>query len=817
MVQGVGFRPFVYRHAAKYDLTGWVRNTNENVRICISGKNQDAERFLSSFRAEAPPASMIEDIEIQEMEPEAFADFAILHSHDVSDDITEISPDIAVCNECMEDIEREGTRLNYAFVNCTNCGPRFTIIRDLPYDRAKTTMSSFPMCPGCIEEYESITDRRFHAQPTACEICGPEYELFIKGKKVSADTREILQTLSGCLDQGGTALIKGLGGMHLACNAVSETAVDKLRNLKKRDGKPFAIMFRDIATLKRYVTVEDPEEKSLLSWRRPIVLLPFQNTINQDDSSYLTSNEFKEHEKPLTGNHNQAIHYDDPSSVDLLQPSQPDDLSFSETWHSDQDNNPSTINAGLPKQNKLASNINSGLNLLGVMLPYMPFQHLLFQRLKTDAIVLTSGNFSSEPILIDNRDAILQFSDHMDMMVLHNRDIFNRTDDSVVRVMAGKDRIFRRSRGYVPTPVRTSMDMDGILAFGAELTNCFCIGKGKKAFLSQHIGDLQGYETMLFYEQTIDRFLNLFRVKPSLLAVDMHPEYISTKTAQHFRGLPVVNVQHHHAHIASCMTEHHLDEKVIGIALDGTGFGDDGHSWGSEFLVCDLMDYTRVTHFDYIPLPGGDLAAEEPWRMAVSWLYRVYGADFITLDLPLLREIEPDKIDLITHMISRNINCPLTSGAGRLFDAVASLLGLCQIASFQAEGPMRLESMVAANCNESYEFDMGQPIRFDATIRGIVNDLKEGVDIKIIASKFHNTIISVIFEAANSIRLREGIAKVVLSGGVFQNQYLLEGAIALLKAHDFEVYTHAAIPTNDGGIALGQIAIASKRRNQSCV
>jgi len=605
--------------------------------------------------------------------------------------------------------------------------------------------------------------------------------------------------------------------MHLACDAFDGIAVEKLRNLKKRDGKPFAIMFRDIATLKRYVPVKEAEEKSLLSWRRPIVLLSFQNTINQDDSSYLTSNQPKEYEKPLTVNHNQAIHYDELSSMDLMQQSQQDDPSCSDTQHPDKDYDPATINAGLPEQNKLAANINSGLNLLGVMLPYMPFHHLLFQRLKTDAIVLTSGNFSTEPILIDNRDAILQFSDRVDMMVLHNRDIFNRTDDSVVRLMAGKERIFRRSRGYVPAPVHTSMDMDGILAFGAELTNCFCVGKGKKAFLSQHIGDLQGYETTLFYEQTIDRFLNLFRVKPSLLAVDLHPEYISTKTVQHFRDLPVVRVQHHHAHIASCMTEHQLDEKVIGIALDGTGFGDDGHIWGSEFLVCDLMDYTRVTHFEYVPLPGGDLAAEEPWRMAVSWLYRIYGGDFITLDLPLLREIEPVKIDLITHMISRNINCPLTSGAGRLFDAVASILGLCQVATFQAEGPMRLESLAAENCEESYEFDMGQTIRFDATIRGIVNDLKEVVDIKIIASKFHNTIISVIFEAANSIRLREGISKVVLSGGVFQNKYLLERAIARLKAHNFEVYTHAAIPSNDGGIALGQLAIASKRRNQPCV
>jgi hydrogenase maturation protein HypF len=384
-------------------------------------------------------------------------------------------------------------------------------------------------------------------------------------------------------------------------------------------------------------------------------------------------------------------------------------------------------------------------------------------------------------------------------------------------MMAGKERVFRRSRGYVPSPVRTSLDTDGILAFGAELTNCFCIGKGRKAFLSQHIGDLQGLETTLFYEQTIAQFLNLFRVKPTLLAVDMHPEYISTKTAHHFAALPIVAIQHHHAHIASCMAEHHLDEKVIGVAFDGTGYGDDGNTWGSEFFVCDLKEYARITHFEYIPMPGGDLAAEEPWRMAVSWLYKIFGKEIINLDLALLMELDPGKVDILIRMIDRNINCPLTCGAGRLFDAVASLLGLCQVATFQAEGPMRLESLVQENCHESYEFEVADTIRLGATIRGIIDDLKRGVSISFIASKFHNTIISVIFESANAIRGKEGLNKVVLSGGVFQNKYLLEGTITLLKQHHFEVYSHTVIPANDGGIALGQLAVASKRRSLSCV
>ncbi|MCX6277266.1 MAG: carbamoyltransferase HypF [Bacteroidetes bacterium] len=748
LVQGVGFRPFVYRLATNLGLTGWVQNTNENVLICISGNPSNAAQFLNSLRLEAPLASMIENVSSNEIEPEIFTKFSILQSADCSDDVTEISPDLAVCSECMEDIEKEGNRLNYAFVNCTNCGPRFTIIRDLPYDRVKTTMQPFPMCPDCRKEYENILDRRFHAQPTACAICGPRYELFVEGNKISESIEVITDHVSKCIGNGGIALIKGLGGMHLACDAFNEAAVEKLRNIKNRDGKPFAVMFSNIETLKRYATVEKTEEQSLLSWRRPIVLLEMK-------------------------------------SCDNLPP--------------------------------LAKNINAGVNLLGLMLPYLPFHYMLFQRLKTSAIVLTSGNFSSEPILIDNHEALAQFSSCVDAIVLHNRDIYNRTDDSVVRIIDGKERIFRRSRGYVPAPVRTALNADGIIAFGAELTNCFCVGKGNKAFQSQHIGDLQGLETAQFYEQTISQFLRLFRVKPTLLAADMHPEYISTKTAANFRDLPIVHVQHHHAHIAASMAEHHLDEKVIGVAMDGTGYGDDGHIWGSEFLVCDLLDYKRITHFEYVPLPGGDAATEEPWRMAVSWLYKVFGKDFIKLDLPLFREIDLEKINNLVRMIDRNINCPLTSGAGRLFDAVASLLGLCQIASFHAEGPMRLESLINKNCKELYHFEIDKIIRLDATIRGIVDDLINGADVSIIASKFHNTIISVIFETANVIRGREEINKVVLSGGVFQNKYLLEGSIDLLKKNKFEVYAHAAVPTNDGGIALGQLAIASKRRDKLCV
>jgi hydrogenase maturation protein HypF len=748
LVQGVGFRPFVFRIAQKFELTGWVQNTNENVRIRVTGSPVNIASFLLALKTEAPPASMIEDIAALEIETESFPDFSILQSHNLSDEITEISPDIAVCGDCLQDIRKAGSRLEYGFVNCTNCGPRFTIIQDLPYDRAKTTMGHFVMCRDCKSEYETVTNRRFHAQPTACINCGPHYELFVNQKFVSCDIDVILDRVSLFIESGRILLMKGMGGMHLACDAFNDASVERLRTIKNREGKPFAVMFRDMAALKLNAEVNPIEEQSLISWRRPIVLL------------------------------NKKANSDLPS---------------------------------------LSAGLNAGLNLLGVMLPYMPIHYLLFQHLKTDAIVLTSGNFSSEPILTDNALALKQFSSLVDAVVLHNRDIYNRTDDSVIRVIRDKERVFRRSRGYVPAAVRTTLNTEGILAFGAELTNCFCVGKGKKAFLSQHIGDLQSLETTLFYEKTMARFLQLFRVKPTLLAVDMHPAYISTRTALAYGNIPLIQVQHHHAHIASCMAEYSLDEKVIGIALDGTGYGTDGNIWGGEFYICDLNDFERFTHFEYLPLPGGDLATEEPWRMAVSYLFKVFGKSYTALELPFFFKLDPDKSSLITEMIDKKINCPLTSGAGRLFDAVASLLDLVQVATFQAEGPMRLESLVIQDITESYPFSRENTIHFDLMIRGIVEDIRQGLDSATIATKFHNTIINVIFDTVNAIRQKEGICKVVLSGGVFQNKYLLEGVTELLEKNNFEVYSHAAVPTNDGGIALGQLAVASKRRELQCV
>ena len=747
LVQGVGFRPFVYRIAKKLDLTGWVLNTNEDVTICVNAHQELINHFVHLLKSEAPPASLIDQVFVKDAAPEVFTDFTILESHNISEAITEICPDIAVCEDCMKDIDSQTNRIDYPFVNCTNCGPRFTIIQDLPYDRAKTTMKEFLMCPDCRKEYLDVADRRFHAQPVACNNCGPTYELYISNQLISNSIEKILVSIAELIDNGAIVAIKGLGGMHLACDATNESAVRKLRELKNREAKPFAVMFGDLKSAKNYTEINPVEELSLTSWRRPIVLLK----------------NIKE----------------------------------------------------------LSTGICSGLNLTGTMLPYMPIHYQLFKKLNAPAIVLTSGNFSSEPILIDNEKTINSFSGKTDAILLHNREIYNRADDSVVRIVGNEERVMRRSRGYVPTPIRLNLNVEGIIAFGAELTNCFAVGKGKKAFMSQHIGDLKGLETTLFYEETINQFIKLVRIKTSLLAVDLHPDYISTRTAEKFVRLPVVAIQHHHAHIASCMAENGLDEQVIGVALDGTGLGDDGNTWGAEFLICNLEKYERLNHFDYVPLPGGDMANEEPWRMAASFCYKVYGKAFRQLDLPFLKEIPKEKIDLIIRMMERSINCPLTSGAGRLFDAVASLLGICQVAAFPAQGPMLLEALLG-NCNkyqaeQLYSCRIGNTIHVEEIILQIINDIKTGVEKQLIAWKFHNTIISVIFETVKQIAIEYPIRKVVLSGGVFQNKYLLEYTENLLRENNFIVYSHKTIPTNDGGIALGQMAIAAKRREKGCV
>ncbi|MCF8297484.1 MAG: carbamoyltransferase HypF [Saprospiraceae bacterium] len=741
LVQGVGFRPFIYRIATRFNLFGWVENRTDCVKIKVQGDSLDIENFIQAITNEAPVASNIRKISSVNANIERFSNFCIVKSNDNTKNVTEISPDIAVCSDCLDDMKSQNHRINYPFINCTNCGPRFSIIKDLPYDREKTTMNKFPMCEVCKGEYEDILNRRFHAQPVACCHCGPQYSLIINDKIID-DLDEILVNTSDLISNGKIVGIKGVGGFFIACDAQNEETVLKLRELKNREAKPFAVMFRDIESVKEYALTNEISEKSLRSWQRPIVLLE--------------------------------------------------------------------------QKKVLALSVNKDLNSIGIMLPYMPIHYLIFERLSIPAIVLTSGNFADEPIIIDNEIAEQKLLKICDALLTYNRDIFNRTDDSVVMEVNGVERVSRRSRGYAPSPIQLFHNVDGILAAGAEMKNSFCIGKSCQAIMSQHIGELNNIETYSFYKETIERFKSLFRVQPEIIVHDLHPDYLSTKYANE-SNLKKVAVQHHHAHIASCMAEHNLNETVIGVSFDGTGLGTDGNIWGSEFLLADLNNFTRFTHFDYIPMPGGDKAAKEPWRMAVSYLYKVFGNDFVNLDLAFLKNIKTDNIELITQAIDKKINCPLTSSSGRLFDAIAAIINLCTVSTFEAEAPIRLESIIDKSCKEYYNYDRNDTISFASTIKEIVQDIKNGMDNSIISAKFHNTVIDIVRDVVIEMRLKYYNNNVVLSGGTFQNKYLLGRLEKVLTKNGFNVYTHSKVPTNDGGIALGQLVIAAKRRELKCV
>ncbi len=732
----MGFRPFIFRLASEFHLCGRVENRNDGVFIKINCDDDTLKNFINAIKNRAPVASSIDSIKSGLADHQDFSDFRIIKSTTVSDRITDISPDIAVCDDCLNDMKIQKNRIDYPFINCTNCGPRFTIIQNIPYDRAKTTMSPFEMCPDCHKEYTDVLDRRFHAQPVACSVCGPEYTLH-EGNNTVTGIHQIIEKVQSLLRNKKIVAIKGMGGFFIACDAGCEEAVARLRKMKNREGKPFAVMFSDIETLKEYAFVNKSEEASLLSWQRPIVLLE--------------------------------------------------------------------------QKNSLAYSVNVDFNTLGCMLPYMPFHYLLFKGLGIPAIVLTSGNISDEPIITDNLEALEKLSGITDAVLTYNREIYNRNDDSVVAVVNNKERVFRRSRGHVPLPVNLDLSVDSILATGPELVNCFAIGKENKAIISQHIGDLKNFETYEFYCETIERFKRLFMFEPSLVVSDLHPDYLSSRYAVESK-LPHIKVQHHHAHIASCMAENKLSENVIGISFDGTGLGDDGNIWGSEFFICDLKGYKRINHFEYIPMPGGDKVTEEPWRMAVSYLYKYFGNNFMEMNLPFLRQFSTNSIEMLCQAVYKKINSPLTSGSGRLFDAVAALINLCPVSKFHAEAPMRLESVIDKTIKGAYLFSLNPEISFEATFKEIITDIDNKVPVSEISAKFHNTILSVICEEVSNISRICGSNRIVLSGGTFQNKYLLENIEIILTGKGYKVYTHKKIPTNDAGIALGQMVIAAARK-----
>lgn len=734
LVQGVGFRPFVYRMAIKNNIAGWVENNNEGVTVHAEATAQNLKQFTSDLKSQAPEAASIREITISEAQNNNYIDFKINKSNSFSHAVTEVSPDIAVCKACLNDLNEQPHRINYPFINCTNCGPRFTIIKALPYDRHQTTMAPFVLCDVCETEYKDLHDRRFHAQPVACLHCGPAYQL--QDGQLINDGKKLAKLLSPQIELGKIIALKGLGGFHLVCNAQDNEAVSRLRQRKARDGKPMAVMVKNSQKAAHYFQLNTTEKLQLESWRRPVLLLKNK----------------------------------------------------------------------LP----LAFEVSRGLNTTGVMLPYMPLHYQLFDELKIDVLVMTSGNISDEPVIIDDQEAFTKLSKIADLVVGYNRAIYNRVDDSVAFIVNEKPRLIRRSRAFVPATVQLALETESVFAAGAELVNTFAIGKANQAVISQHIGDLKNGETLDFYEESFERFSRLFRFKPQLAVCDLHPDYLSTSFAQKL-GIETLKVQHHHAHIASCMAEHGLDEKVIGIALDGTGLGTDSTIWGGEYLICDLSDFSRDYYFDPVPLPGGDKVTDQPWRTAFSYLYKYFGLG-IFIDENALNLI-PDQKDLplLMQMIDQGINSPLSSGAGRLFDAVAALTGICTQSSFHAEAPMRLEAIIKENCQGKYLFDYeGQVISFRKMFYQILEDRKANTALNEISSKFHNTVVTINLKTSKLLRKAYGINKVVLSGGSFQNKYLLEHTENLLTKAGFEVYAHEKVPTNDGGIALGQLAIGAK-------
>ena len=736
VVQGVGFRPFAYNLARRLGLAGYVLNSSAGVVAEVEGAPAALDRFLESLRSEAPPLARIEEMLVAEIDPLGERDFTIRESQAREGEFALVSPDVATCPDCYRDFaDPANRRYGYAFTNCTNCGPRYTIIRDIPYDRPNTTMAGFRMCAACQAEYDDPGNRRFHAQPNACAECGPQ---------LSAGVAEAQRRLS----EGQIIAIRGLGGFHLACDPRNDRAVLLLRERKRRSDKPFALMARDLAAVEAFCTVSDADRRALASPRRPIVILPRR------------------------------------------------------------------------MESEISAAVAPGNNTIGVMLPYTPLHHLLLAGAPIDALVMTSGNLSEEPIVTSNDEALDRLRPLADWFLLHNRDIYMRADDSVVRTFEGAERVLRRSRGFVPQAIDLGMEVTEVLACGAELKNTFCLSKGRYAVLSQHIGDMENYETLVFFEETLANLKKLFRVQPRAVAHDLHPGYLSTQFALRMPDLEKIGVQHHHAHIASCMAENGLRGKVIGVALDGTGYGTDGRIWGGEFLVADYGGFERRAHLRYVPLAGGDTAVRQTWRPALAYLADTFGPAAEFPELALWREVPESQRKLVRSMIAHRVNTIDTSSCGRLFDAVASLAGLRQQVTFEGQAAIELEAIAAEGLSDSYPFAIdadggADTLDFRPAIERIVAEVRTGTPAPAIAARFHNAVAEAIVEVCRRLRAAEKLNRVCLSGGTFQNMKLLARTLTGLRRLGFEVFIHAQVPPNDGGIALGQALIATEALRES--
>lgn len=778
VVQGVGFRPFVYGLANRLSVKGFIANTTDGVVMTVEG--DDLNLFIETIRRDAPPLARIMSIDISPMKFIGFPDFSMRKSSNTGR-FTLLSPDISVCNDCLDELfDRKDRRFLYPFINCTNCGPRYSITKTAPYDRVNTTMDAFQMCGKCLNEYHNPEDRRFHAQPNACPLCGPQLELHIPetDTKISESDNPVKKT-QDLLRQGKIVAIKGLGGFHLACDATNSDAIKKLRERKRRSNKPFALMAPDVDTIRKYCSVSADEEKALLSHKRPIVLL-------------------------------QKL----------------DDLALPE---------------------EIAPNNRH----IGFMLPYTPLHYLLFSYPDQDkmntsvqmlsVLVMTSGNITEEPIIHDNEESYLKLSSIADAFLVHNRDIFTRVDDSVVKVRdQGPGRnsqnpllqkyapdpvlsFIRRSRGYVPEPIPLLEDGPDVLGCGADLKNTLTITKGGYAIPGQHIGDMENYETLRFFEETLMKLKSVYRAEPEAVAYDLHPNYMSAQWALGLgkevngKALKTLGIQHHYAHIGSVMAENGIREKVIGVAFDGNGYGEDGALWGGEFLLADINGFKRAGHIKYTPMPGGEIAAREPWRMSVSYLKEAAADEIMDFIGPtgFIEKYGKETIERIIKIASDRKFSPLSSSAGRLFDAVSALLGICDKNTFEGEAAIALESAAIDGIHEDYPVDISfkDPVEIDFSnaILKILEDMERHTDKRIIATKFHNTVAAAIIPVVLKLSLVNNIRKVVLSGGVFQNVYLLGKVTDSLRAETLSVYVNEIVPCNDAGISLGQAYIARER------
>jgi hydrogenase maturation protein HypF len=743
IVQGVGFRPFIYQQAIRHHLTGWVRNTSSGVEIEVNGSLDDLQEFVTTIKNNPPPLARIDDLRIEPCETNHYTSFEILESKAHPGEFIPISPDVSICDDCTRELfYPQDRRYRYPFINCTNCGPRFTIIQDIPYDRPNTTMSGFEMCPDCRHEYENPLDRRFHAQPVACPKCGPqvwlekEQQILEKGEDAISVAREWLR-------DGKILAIKGLGGYHLACDAANDQAVNNLRERKKRSDKPFALMAFDLEVIRRHCKLTAEEEELLLSPQHPIVIL--DRRPKSDVSP-------------------------------MVAPQQP---------------------------------------TLGVMLPYTPLHMLLLEPAPgyPEMFVMTSGNLSEEPIAYIDEDAKDRLQGLADGFLLNDRPIHIRTDDSVTRVADKKMSIIRRARGYAPDPIRLPFDVKSVLAAGAELKNTFCITRDRYAFISHHIGDLENFETYQSFKEGVEHFKRIFKLEPQAIACDLHPDYLATRYAlaeSARQVLPLYHIQHHHAHLASCLADNQWDESglVIGLCFDGTGMGTDGAIWGGEILLGNYEKYIRAYHLAYTPLPGGDTASRKASRTALSHLWSA-GIDW-DMEIPAVSALCGEERNIVRTQMEKNINAPLTSSMGRLFDAVSAILGICQESTYEGQAAIELENACDTMEFGSYPFAYnGNEILQKTMLEALMQDWYSGTPVPVLASRFHNSLVNMVLDRCKSIRESQGINTIAMSGGVWQNRFLFTRSINSLKDSGFNVLYHRQVPTNDGGLSLGQAVIAA--------